>query len=84
MDDKDKFYYQGKYFSDYEDVLKYALEFNIRKTNEKDFKYLLDMLQKDIWANLCIYGQPTNLELRDILESGFQAMMREFMNIKGN
>lgn len=71
-DEKNSFFYQGKFFDNEQEFWDYVKDFSTRQTTAEDFESLFDMLKKDIWMNLSLRETKiTNSELRDVLEETF-------------
>lgn len=77
-----KFFYMGKFFDNEEDFWKYVNDFSSKYTDEEDFNALFDMIKKDVWCNLNIYGiEITNSDLRQILSDSFYLIINKIIKI---
>lgn len=83
MTEENKFYYQGKYFTNEDDFFAYIKEFTLKQTTEEDFNRLFEMLKKDIWLNLQMRETKViNGELRSIFEDTFYFVMQKIWKRK--
>lgn len=77
--DKDKnFYYQGKFFDTFDEMLAWATEFNKRQFTLEDFDSLFKNHQREVLLNLTVHEiKLTNLQLKEILDLAFLAILKE-------
>ncbi|HEX4374900.1 MAG TPA: hypothetical protein VHZ50_16465 [Puia sp.] len=75
---KDDYYFRGKYFDKFEDMLKYSTEWKNFNLNPETAEGILDRLKKDIVLNIFLRGSSfTNAEFSDYVEGLFIFAMLE-------
>lgn len=80
MSEKNKFFYQGKFFDTEEEFFSYVKEFNERQTTCEDFESLFDTVKKDVWTNLSLYeAKISNKEMCSILQEVFFLILKRFL-----
>jgi hypothetical protein len=52
MDDKQKFFYKGKFFSTYEELCEYASKWPHEVMDQESFDRILSLFCKDLWMNI--------------------------------
>lgn len=83
VESENKFYYQGKYFTNQEEFWAYVKEFTFRNVREEDFNSLFEGVKKDIWMNMKLRNiRMSNGELRTILEEMFLFAMKKIWKME--
>lgn len=70
--EKQKYYSKGKFFDTFEEMMEYSNEWNNKEIDQESCKHILDLLCRDIFLNISIYGEElTNKQFSEMTEQVF-------------
>lgn len=74
---KDQFYFQGKNFDDFDEMINYAEDWKALPLDQETAERILDRLKKEIVTNVFLIGKPmNNLEFSAYVEMIFEFSIR--------
>ncbi len=75
-ENKDQFYFQGKYFDNQEDFWKYVNEWGLLALNQETAERQMDTLKKEIIMNIFLRGiELKNIDFRNYVNKIFEFAM---------
>lgn len=85
MDKKDRFYFDGIFYEDYEEFLKATSRFANSEISPESFKRIMDEFGRSIALNIFLKEHEiTNGDLKEILEKTFIYFLKEHNALKNS
>lgn len=79
------FFFNGKRFDTLEEMIEYSKEWNNKEIDQQSCKLILDILCRDIFTNISMYGlRLTNRKFSQMIEEIFLDFMKQLLDHKKN